>query len=68
MSQLPVLYVGGLSGRVFLTTRYHQAKDGTVSALDKFDVTSEFEKVAVELGWTPPKASQSGEREAARDD
>ena len=49
----PRLYVGGLSGHVFCTTDYTEHA-GTVRANTKHDVTDDFERVAVELGWTPP--------------
>lgn len=52
MAQTPLLYVGGLSGRVFVATRYRQ--QGHVDVREKFDVTDQFQSIATELGWTEP--------------
>lgn len=56
----PRLYVGGLSGRVFCTTNYTEHAN-TVRAITKHDVTDDFERVALELGWVPPPAESDDE-------
>lgn len=43
MKQKPLLMRGGLSGAVFVVTRYKRHDDGLVEALEKFDVTDQFE-------------------------
>lgn len=45
----PLLYVGPLSGRVYLATRYTQRRDGTISVTTKYDVTSQVGAVLDEL-------------------
>ncbi len=42
MKQQPRLMRGGLSGRVFVVTRYKDLGGGTIEALEKFDVTEDF--------------------------
>lgn len=45
----PLLRQGGLSGRVFVITRYTDPDEkGNVEALEKFDVTDQFEALADE--------------------
>lgn len=39
---------GGLSGRVYVVTRYRDLGDGNYEALEKYDVTEEFEAMIVE--------------------
>lgn len=60
MKQEPMLYVGELSSRVLLATRY--LRDGDyIEALEKYDVTDQFVRVAFELGedWWNAKAEAS---------
>lgn len=46
--QTPRLMRGGLSGRVYVVTRYRDLGDGNYEALEKYDVTEEFEAMIVE--------------------
>jgi hypothetical protein len=39
---------GGLSNRVYVVTRYRDLGNGMIEALEKFDVTEEFEILVVE--------------------
>ena len=48
MKQRPMLYVGELSQRVFLATRWTRT-GGAFEALEKHDVTDQFVAVAREL-------------------
>lgn len=41
--QQPRLMRGGLSGRVFVVTRYKDLGAGLIESLEKFDVTEDFE-------------------------
>lgn len=57
--QTPMLYVGGLSKRVFIATRWRiDPTTGAHEALEKFDITDNFVGVAHELGedWWEAKA------------
>lgn len=55
----PRLMLGGLTGRVYIATRYRiiDAECGTWEALEKYDVTSEFMAVKAEaeakFNYTP---------------
>ncbi len=40
--QEPRLLFGGLSGHVYIVTKYKELKNGTVEALEKYDVTDAF--------------------------
>lgn len=51
--QQPRLMRGGLSGRVFVVTRYKDLGGGTIEALEKFDVTDDYNALA-DAGY-PPK-------------
>lgn len=42
MKQQPHLMRGGLSGRVYVVTRYRDLGNGTIEALEKFDVHDDF--------------------------
>lgn len=53
MSEQPVLFQGGLSGRVFVATKWHWDSDGRQIADEKFDVTESFEDVANERPGYP---------------
>lgn len=46
--QLPHLMRGGLSNRVYVVTRYRDLGNGSIEALEKFDVTEEFEAMIIE--------------------
>lgn len=60
MKQQPHLYVGGLSGEVFCAIVYTETGHLN-SAVVKFNVTEDFERVARELGWTPPVSGTRGQ-------
>lgn len=45
----PVLVRGALSGRVWCCTAYKQRSDGKVEVTKKYDVTDQFERLA--LAW-----------------
>lgn len=47
--QQPRLMRGGLSGRVFVVTRYKDLGDGLIESLEKFDVTEDFSQVCYEI-------------------
>jgi len=46
--QQPRLMRGGLSGRIYVVTRYRDLGDGLIEALEKYDVTEDFEAVTTE--------------------
>lgn len=46
MKQQPRLMRGGLSNRVFVVTRYKDLGDGMIEALEKYDVTDDFDVLA----------------------
>lgn len=48
MKQPPMLVEGGLSNRVYVVTRYKTHDDGLIEALEKYDVTDEFDALAAE--------------------
>jgi hypothetical protein len=52
MKQPPILNVGPLSGKVYIVTRYRvlDAEKGHYEALEKYDVTEEFEAIAEARG------------------
>lgn len=56
MAQLnpPRIRVGGLSRDVYIVT-HGREKDGVLEATRKYTATADFEDVARELGWSPPK-------------
>ena len=62
--QQPHLYVGGLSGEVFCATRYIEIDD-LRSAVVKFNVQEDFERVARELGWLAPEDVETLKAESA---
>ncbi len=45
----PLLYVGELSNRVYLATRYRTLPSGVIDVQTKYDVTNEVGKVLAEL-------------------
>lgn len=49
MKQTPRLMRGGLSGRVYVVTKYKDLGNGSVESLEKYDVTDEFTALAVEI-------------------
>lgn len=50
----PLIYIGGLSGRVFCTTDYRTVEGQPVEVRSKHDVTEQVIAAAQLLGWTPP--------------
>ena len=50
----PLIYVGGLTGRVFCTTDYRIVEGQPVEVRSKDDVTDQVIAAAQLLGWTPP--------------
>lgn len=60
MKQAPRLFVGGLSKRVFLATRWHIEGDRLV-ADEKHDITDQFVAVAFELDedWWNAKTEEA---------
>lgn len=48
MKQRPRLLRGGLSGRVYVVTKYTES-DGQIVAKEKFDVTDDFRELVDEL-------------------
>jgi hypothetical protein len=42
----PLLVRGGLTGRVYVVTRYRDLGEGRLEALEKFDVTDQYEALA----------------------
>jgi hypothetical protein len=46
--QPPRLFVGGLSGRIFVATRYRLAAGGGFIVDTKYDVTEDFEYIEAE--------------------
>jgi hypothetical protein len=50
--QTPILNVGPLSGKVYIVTRYRvlDAEKGHYEALEKFDVTEQFDAIAATRG------------------
>jgi len=48
MKQQPRLMRGGLTGRIYVATRYRELANGAVEALEKFDVTEDFERLGVD--------------------
>jgi hypothetical protein len=44
----PRLMCGGLTGRVYVVTRYTEEPDGTLTASAKYDVTEDFKRVVFE--------------------
>lgn len=53
-SQPPRLLQGGLSGRIYIVTKYRQLPNGTVEATEKFDITDDFFRLCVSLGKDGP--------------
>ena len=45
----PMIFVGGLSGRIYCATRYTKHRNGTVTAHEKFDVTDQVGQALEEL-------------------
>lgn len=56
---------GGLTGSVYVVTRYRVREGGVVEATTKSDCTEEFEALAriwaTERGWRPPEQHTEGE-------
>lgn len=48
MKQQPRLMRGGLSGRIYVVTRYRDLGDGFFESLQKYDVTEDFEALLEE--------------------
>jgi hypothetical protein len=46
--QVPHLMRGGLSGRIYVVTRYRELGNGSVEALEKYDITEEFDAMVRE--------------------
>ena len=55
----PRLMVGGLTGRIYITTSYKVQPGGAVISNTKYDVTDEFEAI---------EASREQERQARNED
>ena len=58
----PFLFIGGLTGRVWIANRYRplvqdpsDPRPPGLEVTEKFDVTDQFERIAHNLGWTPPQ-------------
>ena len=68
MRKTPILFVGGLSGRVFVATKYHREK-GCFVADEKFDVTDNFHEIAAEINpdesWDLAAIAKAVDDEAA---
>lgn len=47
--QPPVLMYGHLTGSVFIVTRYKENDDGPYEALEKYDVTDQFQELLAEI-------------------
>lgn len=47
--QPPVLMYGHLTGSVFIVTRYKEDDDGPYEALEKYDVTDQFQELLAEI-------------------
>lgn len=45
----PLIFVGGLSNRIYCATRYTKGADGMVTAHEKFDVTDQVGAALEEL-------------------
>jgi len=41
----PRLFISGLTGRIYIATKYRQMADGSVVAGEKYDVTADFEAI-----------------------
>lgn len=59
-AKTPRLLRGGLTGRIYIVTRYTETPDGTVIADEKHDVTDQFDDIITE--------AQAQALEAAADD
>jgi hypothetical protein len=55
----PLLMVGGLTGRIYITTSYKVTSDGDVISNIKYDVTDQFEAI---------EASREQQRQAENED
>lgn len=44
----PRLFVGGLTGRIYVATSYTEDHNGNVIANKKFDVTEDFKRIEAE--------------------
>lgn len=51
--QPPRLMCGGLSGRIYVVTKYKELPDGGLEAIDKFDVTEDFDRLCTPLPPDP---------------
>lgn len=49
-AQPPLIRRGGLTGRVYLVTRYEVAEDGSLIAKAKTDITAEYEAQRLDDG------------------
>jgi len=59
VTQIPRLVHSGLTGRIYIATRYKEFPDGSVVSSLKYDVTREFEAI---------EASREQERQARNED
>ena len=48
MTQKPRLFQGGLTGRIYVTTRYRELDTGVIVSDEKFDVTADFKRIEAE--------------------
>lgn len=56
VKQAPLLVRSGLTRTVYVLTRYKRHRDGTVEALEKHDVTDEFNKLVADIDRPPGPA------------
>ena len=54
-AQQPRLMRGGLSGRIYVVTRYRDLGGGAVEALEKYDVTEDYNAIVETSGVTEPR-------------
>jgi hypothetical protein len=56
MTQTPQLLRSGLTGRIYVVTRYKvlDAEQGRIEAITKYDVTEQFKALAAEAAPPPP--------------
>lgn len=52
--QPPRLMQGGLSGRIYVVTKYRELGNDSVEALEKFDITDDFYNLCIQLGTLVP--------------
>jgi hypothetical protein len=65
--QPPILTVGPVSGKVYIVTRYRvlDAEKGQYEAQEKFDVTDQFEAIALARGYEGKVEMAAVDRERA---